>query len=199
MGLIQKPKWAVGLSSSLQSAFVCIDLSGPNLAANDISLCEHTKLQMFYLRASCQGKALIQVCSPALLQFVLPLYMREFFCHLLARLGLGLPGCLDSYFSQDVLNSRHTNFYVCSAFRLGNPGVWLPRWGTGLASYIVREMEITSFLDPPSLEGWHKLVMQFYLNVMVCLLCTNESLNSCSGAENHKVFFWISIRQKHLP
>ena len=48
VGLIQKPKWAVALSSSLQSAFVCIDLSGPNLAANDISLCEHTKLQMFY-------------------------------------------------------------------------------------------------------------------------------------------------------
>ena len=104
MGLIQKPKWAVGLSSSLQNAFVCIDLSGPKLAANDISLCEHTKLQMFYPRASCQGKALIQVCSPALLQFVLPLYMREFFCHLLARLGLGLPGCLDSYFSQEVLH-----------------------------------------------------------------------------------------------
>ena len=26
------------------------------------------------------------------------------FCHLLARLGLGLPGCLDSYFSQEVLH-----------------------------------------------------------------------------------------------
>ena len=34
-GLIQKPKWAVALSSSLQSGFVCIGLSGPNLAAND--------------------------------------------------------------------------------------------------------------------------------------------------------------------
>ena len=34
-GLIQKPKWAVALSSSLQSGFVCIGLSGPNLATND--------------------------------------------------------------------------------------------------------------------------------------------------------------------
>ena len=32
-GLIQKPKWAVALNSSLQSAFVCIGLSGSNLAA----------------------------------------------------------------------------------------------------------------------------------------------------------------------
>ena len=38
-GLIQKPKWAVALSSSHQS------LSGPNLAAN---MCEQKKLQMFY-------------------------------------------------------------------------------------------------------------------------------------------------------
>ena len=33
-GLIQKPKWVVALSSSLKSAFVCIDLSGLNLAAS---------------------------------------------------------------------------------------------------------------------------------------------------------------------
>ena len=32
--LIQKPKWAVALSSSLPSAFAFIDLSGPSIAAN---------------------------------------------------------------------------------------------------------------------------------------------------------------------
>ena len=36
---------------------------------------------------------------------------------------------------------------MCSAFRLGNPGVGLPGLDTGFASYIVREMKITSFLD----------------------------------------------------
>ena len=36
---------------------------------------------------------------------------------------------------------------MCSAFRLGNPGVGLPGLGTGFASYIVKEMKITSFLD----------------------------------------------------
>ena len=39
------------------------------------------------------------------------------------------------------------------------------------------------------------LVMQFHLNVMTCLLCTSLPLDSCSGAENHKGSFWISIRQ----
>ena len=62
VGLIQKPKWAVALSSSLQSAFVCIDLSGPNLAANDISLCEHIKLQMFYP----EGKLPMQSTNPGM-------------------------------------------------------------------------------------------------------------------------------------
>ena len=60
--LIQKPKWAVALSSSLQSAFVYIDLSGPNLAANDINLCEHTKLQMF----NPEGKLPRQSTNPGM-------------------------------------------------------------------------------------------------------------------------------------
>ena len=30
---------------------------------------------------------------------------------------------------------------------LGNPGVGLPGLGTGFASYIVREIKITNFLD----------------------------------------------------
>ena len=42
-GLIQKSKWAVALSSFLQSGFVCIGLSGPNHSA--------CKLQMFYPKA----------------------------------------------------------------------------------------------------------------------------------------------------
>ena len=37
--------------------------------------------------------------------------------------------------------------------------------------------------------------MQFHLNVMTCHLCTSLPPDSCSGAENHKGFFWISIRQ----
>ena len=40
--------------------------------------------------------------------------------------------------------------------------------------------------------------MQFHLNDMVCLLCTSVPPNSCSGADNHKGFFWISIKQMHL-
>ena len=62
VGLIQKPKWAVALSSSLQSAFVCIDLSGSNLAANYICLYEHTKLQMFYP----EGKLPRQITNPGM-------------------------------------------------------------------------------------------------------------------------------------
>ena len=58
VGLIQKPKWTVALSSSLQSAFICIGLSGPYLAANDISLCE----QMFYP----EGKLPRQSASPGM-------------------------------------------------------------------------------------------------------------------------------------
>ena len=51
---------------------------------------------------------------------------------------------------------------------------------------------------PPSLLGRHNLVMQFHLNDMGCLLCTSVPPNSCSGADNHKGFFWISIKQMHL-
>ena len=36
--------------------------------------------------------------------------------------------------------------------------------------------------------------MQFRLNGMTCLLCTSLPPDSCSGAENHKGSFWISIR-----
>ena len=83
---------------------------------------------------------------------------------------------------------------MCSAFRLGNPGVRLPGLGTGFASYIVREMKITSFLDLLVLKV-DNLFMQFHLNVMTCHLCTSLPPDSCSGAENHNGFFWISIRQ----
>ena len=47
-GLIQNPKWAVALSSSLQSAFDCIDLSGLNLAASDTQLVWVDLVVMFY-------------------------------------------------------------------------------------------------------------------------------------------------------
>ena len=104
MGLIQKPKWAVALSSSLQSAFVCIDLSGPNLAANDISLCEHTKLQIFYPEGKLPRQSTNPGMQPGSVTVCITIVLARVFYLLLARLGLGLPGCLDSYFSQEVLH-----------------------------------------------------------------------------------------------
>ena len=62
VGLIQKPKWAVALSSSLQSAFVSIDLSGPNLAAIG------TQLVWAYLIANVypEGKLPMQGTNPGM-------------------------------------------------------------------------------------------------------------------------------------
>ena len=54
------------------------------------------------------------------------------------------------------------------------------------------------FPGPPYLKGRHNLGMQFHLNVMACLLCTNVSPDSSNGAENQKGFSWISIKQIHL-
>ena len=68
-------------------------------------------MQMFTLRASCQCKALIQVCNQALSQFVLPLYLQELFA--IFWLDYGFLDGLDSYFSQEVLHMTGIQISMC--------------------------------------------------------------------------------------
>ena len=57
-----------------------------------LSLCEHTKLQMFYPEGTLPSQGTNPGMKLGSVTVCITIVPARTFCHLLARLGLGLPG-----------------------------------------------------------------------------------------------------------